>query len=81
MRFRVAFGHMEKHRVIDYTKVVYSDIQKANYEFSGPFAYLKHHFSDLVKVAFFNAQDSEFDFTWPFFTLKQLFIDFTIVVL
>jgi hypothetical protein len=31
----------------------------ADYDFSGPFAYLKHKFIPFVQVAFFDAQDAE----------------------
>jgi hypothetical protein len=56
------------------------DGQRANYEFSGPFAYFKHHLSDCDQVAFSDAQDEEKKFAWPFDTLKHGFIDFTKVV-
>jgi hypothetical protein len=38
--------------------VIFWDVQKAVYEFQGPFAYLKHHSSDFFQVDFFDAQDS-----------------------
>jgi hypothetical protein len=41
-----------KHRLIDFTKVVFRELQKTGYKFSGPFAYLKHHLSDYIQVAF-----------------------------
>jgi hypothetical protein len=53
-----------KHRLIDFNSL-FDDVQKADYEFSGPFAYLKHHLSNFVQVAFFNAQDAENEVAWP----------------
>jgi hypothetical protein len=47
-----------KHRFVDFTKIVISDVQKAD-QFSGPFAYLKYHFRNFVQIAFFNAQNLE----------------------
>jgi hypothetical protein len=41
-----------KHRFIDFTKVVYQDVQEADYEFAEPFAYLKHHLSAFVRRFF-----------------------------
>jgi hypothetical protein len=41
-----------KHRFIDFTKVVFEDVRKADYESQAPFAYLKHHFRDFVQIAF-----------------------------
>jgi hypothetical protein len=43
--------HTVKLRFIDFTKVV-QDVQKADYEFSGTFTYLKHHLSNFVEVVF-----------------------------
>jgi hypothetical protein len=51
----------------------------ADYEFSGPFAYLKHHLGVFLQVAFFDAQDAENEFAWTFVTFKHRFIDFTAV--
>jgi hypothetical protein len=51
-------------------------VQEADYEFLGPFAYLKHHLSDCVQVSHFDAQDAENGLAWPFDTLKHCFIDF-----
>jgi hypothetical protein len=53
------------------------DIQKADYEFSGPFAYIKHQINDFVQVDFFDALDAENEIEGPFDTLKYRFIDFT----
>jgi hypothetical protein len=39
--------------------------QEADYEFSGPFAYLKLHLSEFVKVALFDAQKAENDIALP----------------
>jgi hypothetical protein len=52
-------------------------VQKADYVFSGPFAYLKHHLNDFTQVAFLDAQDAENEFTWPLDTLNYRFIDLT----
>jgi hypothetical protein len=75
----MAFRHHERspHRL---HKFVFSDVQKEDYEFQGPFAYLKLHLSDFVQVAFFDAQDAENDFAWPLDTFKHHYIDFTKVV-
>jgi hypothetical protein len=51
----MVFRHI-KHRFID-IKVAFYDVQKENYEVTGPFTYVKHHFRELVEVAFLNAQD------------------------
>jgi hypothetical protein len=58
------FQHL-KYRFIYFTKVVFSDSQKAD-EFSGPFDHLKHRFLDLVQVAFLDIQKAENDFAWTF---------------
>jgi hypothetical protein len=58
----VAFDTLKYH-FIDCNKVVFQDVQKAYYEFSGPFAYLKHHLIDFVRVGFVDALDAENDFT------------------
>jgi hypothetical protein len=55
-------------------------VQKADFEFSGQFSYLKRHLSDFMKVTFFDSGDAENEFAWPFDTLKHRFIDFTEVV-
>jgi hypothetical protein len=62
------------------TKVDFSDVQKADYEFSGPIAYLKHHLDEFVRVALFKAQDSENEFAWPWNSLKHRIIDFLKVI-
>jgi hypothetical protein len=71
----MAFRHLETslQRI---HKGVFQDVQKADYEFSGPFAYLKHHLNNFVQVAFFLAQVAENELAWPFDTLKQHFIEF-----
>jgi hypothetical protein len=56
------------------------DGQRANYEFSGPFAYFKYHLSNYDQFAFSDVQDKEKKFAWPFDTLKHGFIDFIKVV-
>jgi hypothetical protein len=68
-----------KHCFIDITKVEFEDVQKADYEFSGPFDYL-HHLSDFNQVAFFDDEDAENEFLWPYDTFKHRFIEFTNVV-
>jgi hypothetical protein len=70
----MAFRYLE-HSFIDFTKVVFLDVQKADYEFSGPFAYFKYHLSEFVQVALFDAQVAENVFALPFETLKLRFID------
>jgi hypothetical protein len=55
-----------KRRFGDFFKVVFQNVLKTNYEFSGPFAYLKQTFRDLVQLAFFNTQNVENMFQWPF---------------
>jgi hypothetical protein len=50
---------------------------KADYAFSGPFAYFKHHFRGLDQIAFLNAQNVENAFQWPFDIMKKSFIDIT----
>jgi hypothetical protein len=66
---------------IDITKVAFLDVQKTDYEFSGPFAFLKRHLSVFIQVAFFDAQNAENEFVWPFDTFKLRFINFTKFVL
>jgi hypothetical protein len=44
-----------KHRFIDITNVAFYDVEKADIEFSGPFAYSKNNLSDFIQVAFFDA--------------------------
>jgi hypothetical protein len=44
---------------IDINKIAFWDVRKADYEFSGPFAYLNHHLSECIEVAFFDSQDAE----------------------
>jgi hypothetical protein len=46
------------------------DVREADYEFSGPFTYLKHQLSDFAKVAFFDAQEAQNKFAWLFGTLQ-----------
>jgi hypothetical protein len=46
-----------KDRLIDFTKVVFSDVQKEDFEFQGPFANLNLHLSDFVRDAFCDAQN------------------------
>jgi hypothetical protein len=57
------------------TKFVFQDVQKADYNFTKPFAYLKHHFRDFVQIAFLNAQNVEKAFEWYFYIMKHRFID------
>jgi hypothetical protein len=59
-----------KSRFIDFTKVVFSDVQR-------PFAYLNHHFPEFVQIALLNAQNVENAFQWPFEIMKYRFIDIT----
>jgi hypothetical protein len=66
-----------KHRLIEFTKVVFSDVEKENYEFQGQFASLNLHLSDFIQVPFFDAQGVENDFAWPFDIFKHHYIDFT----
>jgi hypothetical protein len=42
---------------------------EGNYEFSGPFDYLKHHFCDFVQIAFLDSQKVENEIAWTFGTL------------
>jgi hypothetical protein len=51
-----------KHRFIDFTKVVFEDDQKANYDFPGSFAYTKHHLRDFIQGSTFNSQVAENEF-------------------
>jgi hypothetical protein len=44
-----------KSRFINFTEDVFSDVQKADYAFSGPFAFLKQNLSNFVQVAFFDS--------------------------
>jgi hypothetical protein len=62
---------------MDFTKVAFCDIQKADSEFSGPFDHLKHCLLDLVEVAFCDAQEAENVFAWPIDPLNHRFIDYT----
>jgi hypothetical protein len=64
-----------KHLFFDFTEVAFYDVQNADSEFSGPFAYLKHNFRDFVQVAFLDAQVAENVFQLPFVTFKHRFID------
>jgi hypothetical protein len=54
--------------------------QTAEFELSGPVAYLKYHLNDFIQVVLFDAQVEENDFVLPFYTLKNHFIDFTKIV-
>jgi hypothetical protein len=49
----------------------------ANYELSGPIAYLKNHFREFVQDDFLNAKDAENGFEWHLDSWKNLFIDIT----
>jgi hypothetical protein len=69
-----------KERLIDYNKVVFSDVQRPNNEFSCPFAFLNHLLSNFDQFAFSDAQDEENEFAWPFDSLKYGFIAFSKVV-
>jgi hypothetical protein len=51
-----------KHRFIEFAEVAFYVPQKANYEFSGPFAYFKHHFRDFVQVPSLDVHDEENEF-------------------
>jgi hypothetical protein len=75
----MALGHLQTsfHRL---HQSRFEDVQKADYEFSGPFAYLKHHSRDFIEAAFFFTLEAENDFVWHFDTLKNRFIDFKEVV-
>jgi hypothetical protein len=75
----MAFRHVISHHRLYHGRFL--NVQKADYEFSGPFAYLKHHIRNFVKVAFLDAQGAENDFARPFVTLKHRFVNFTKVVL
>jgi hypothetical protein len=68
-----------KHRFIDVTKVAFQDVQKAVYELSGSFAYLKHHLRDFVR-RLCDSQEAENDFAWPFDIMKHRFNGFIKVV-
>jgi hypothetical protein len=46
----------------DFTKVVFEEVQKANYDFPGPIAYVKHNLRDFIQVSSFNAQVAENEF-------------------
>jgi hypothetical protein len=37
-----------KKRFIDFSKIVFQDVQKAEYESTEPFAFLNHHLSDFI---------------------------------
>jgi hypothetical protein len=51
-----------KYQFVEFKKVGFLDVQKQDYEFLGPFAYLKHHLSDMFQVAFFDDHDAGNDF-------------------
>jgi hypothetical protein len=53
--------------------VVFYDAQKAIYEFSGPFDYLKHHLTKFVQVAFNDARDVENEIARPYDTMNHRF--------
>jgi hypothetical protein len=42
-----------KHRFLDLTKLALCNVQKADYEFPRPFAYLKHHLTRLHPIRIF----------------------------
>jgi hypothetical protein len=69
-----------KHRFNDFVKVVIYDVQKADYVFTGPLAFVKYHLSNFVQDAFFNKHNAENDFALPFDIMKHRFIDITNVV-
>jgi hypothetical protein len=69
-----------KQRLIDFSKIVFKDVQKAHYEFLGQFVYTKYHFSDFVQVAFLDVLETQNEFEWPLDTLKHRLIDFNKVV-
>jgi hypothetical protein len=62
-----------KNRFIKFVKVVFLDVQKAVYEFSGSFAYLKHHLREIVQIAFWMAAMQKMISHCD--TKKQRFID------
>jgi hypothetical protein len=72
-----------KHRFIEFTKVAFCDIQKADNEISGPFDNLNHHFLNRGEVAFLvvfcRGQKAENDFSVLLNPLIHGFIDFTAV--
>jgi hypothetical protein len=70
-----------KFRLIKFTKVVFSDVQKEDNEFQGQFAFLKLHLSDIIQVPFFDSQGVKNDFAWPFDFFKHHYIDLTKVFL
>jgi hypothetical protein len=69
-----------KYRFIDFSKVAFCVIQKADNELSGPFDHLKHRFLDHVQIAFLDAQKAKSEFAWPIDPLKHRFIEYTQVV-
>jgi hypothetical protein len=52
-------------------------MMKADYVFSGQFAYLKHHLGDFMSLASLEAQETENMGVWAFDTLKHRFNDLT----
>jgi hypothetical protein len=61
--------HTLKHHFTDITK----DFQKADYEFEGPFAYIKP--LKQFQVAFFDDECAKNKFARPFDTFKHHFIN------
>jgi hypothetical protein len=57
----MAFRHL-KHPFIEFKKVVFFGVQKADYEFTGPFTYLKYHLSEFIQVALIVVQVAENEF-------------------
>jgi hypothetical protein len=54
-----------KYCFIDFSKFIFKEVQKADYESKDPFAYLNHHWSEFVVVAFFDSQRAIYYFAWP----------------
>jgi hypothetical protein len=70
----MAFRHLETsfHRL---HQSRFLDVQKTDYEFSGPFAYLKYYLNYFVQVALVKIQNAKNEYVWPFDALKNRFID------
>jgi hypothetical protein len=58
-----------------FTKVAFSDVQKADIEFSGPLDY--YSLPRLHPSRFLDTQDVEKEWAWPIDTLKHRFNQFT----
>jgi hypothetical protein len=71
---------LSTHYFIDHQSRFFFFVQKTDYDFSGPFAYLRNHLSDFVQVVHFDAQEAQNEFAWQFDTLKKRFIVFTKVL-